>query len=247
MTRKLISIFCLLVLFGFGLLVEVCVAESDQAVRELGRIHYLRARYFYRQREYDQAAREFRKVLKILPQHQGARWYLKYIKQELAGRGEALGARSKKPARRKDRKGYKPALEKYAEETSLRVEKAQRRLLEKEKSRLLREKKSLETKVGEYKQQLEKQKRQSQEEEKRLKAQAKEKERQRQKQEAEAKRLAAETKRLEAKALRSEEKANIRVEKAKRRAEKAQRREKDPAIRFPPAAPTPHPQPAPRL
>ncbi|MFC1631333.1 tetratricopeptide repeat protein, partial [Candidatus Omnitrophota bacterium] len=60
---------------------------TPENIRELARIHYSRAREFYRRGEYTQARREFSEVLKYDPRHQGAQWYLEAIQQEIAKHG----------------------------------------------------------------------------------------------------------------------------------------------------------------
>ncbi len=59
------------------------VVQAEGSLRELARNHYLRARGYYRQGEYSRAQQELQEVLKLEPEHQGARWYLKSVEKEL--------------------------------------------------------------------------------------------------------------------------------------------------------------------
>jgi len=57
--------------------------KYPQSIRESTGIHYARARNYYRKGEYSKAKAEFQQVLKLAPEHQGARRYLKNVEKEL--------------------------------------------------------------------------------------------------------------------------------------------------------------------
>ena len=62
-----------------------CFAQeySQESAKEIARVHYNRAREFYRQGEYSKARHEFREVLNLDLGHQGARWYLQLVEKLL--------------------------------------------------------------------------------------------------------------------------------------------------------------------
>ncbi|UCB56799.1 MAG: tetratricopeptide repeat protein [Candidatus Omnitrophota bacterium] len=83
-------------------------AEEDkyaQVMREMAKIHYTRARSYYRNAEYIKAKIELREVLRLAPGHQGALWYLDCVERALDSQKEACGSRQAKLAKleREDR------------------------------------------------------------------------------------------------------------------------------------------------
>ena len=100
---KRIIIYSFVFMAAFALPAKGLRAEYPQGItRELAGIHYNRAREHYRRGEYFKAESAFEKVLKLIPNHQGAQWYLKDVKKRirtygktLRGRREAIEERAK--------------------------------------------------------------------------------------------------------------------------------------------------------
>ena len=115
---------------------------SPEMIRELARVHYARARGYYRRGEYSKAKAEFEEVLKLEPKHQGAQWYLKCAEGELDKYEKTFSGRLEKLKERKKAENLNNALdsiEKRSPEGQLRVERAGRRELEKEEAKLLKQ------------------------------------------------------------------------------------------------------------
>ncbi|MFH1045625.1 MAG: tetratricopeptide repeat protein [Candidatus Omnitrophota bacterium] len=81
----------IIIIVGFISLIDMLLpaislgAENVQkTTRELANIHYDRARDYYGDREYAPAKAEFEEVLRLEPDHQGARWYLKLTEKLLS-------------------------------------------------------------------------------------------------------------------------------------------------------------------
>ncbi|MBL7085131.1 MAG: tetratricopeptide repeat protein, partial [Candidatus Omnitrophica bacterium] len=112
---------------------------SPEIIRELARVHYARARGYYRRGEYSKAKAEFEGVLKLEPKHQGAQWYLKCVERELDKYEKTFSGRLEKLKESKKAENLKSALDSIEErspEGQLRVERARRRELEKEEAKL---------------------------------------------------------------------------------------------------------------
>jgi len=96
---KRIIIHCLIFVVILVLPVKGLKSNDDeyfQNIRESAGIHYTRARDYYRKGEYSKARAEFQKVLKLAPEHQGARWYLKSAEKELAKYEKTFRSRREK-------------------------------------------------------------------------------------------------------------------------------------------------------
>jgi outer membrane protein assembly factor BamD (BamD/ComL family) len=168
--KKILKVLLLTTLLGFLFSAEVGAICPDQ---EAARVHYILARQYYRQGEFEQAKEEFEKVLRFMPGHQGAQWYLKSLKKEMAEKKPLPLLRRLKAKDRKKLKGAldsleKPAVEKeklQIEKEKLQIEKEKRRQerarrlrLKKEKAKLLKEKQELEADLEKYRKTLAKQK-----------------------------------------------------------------------------------------
>jgi len=110
-------------------------AVSRESIRELARIHYARARNYYRKGEYSKAKTEFEEVLKLEPEHQGARWYVQFVEKELSESDKSY--RGTKP--RKTAKSTTGTTSRSKSiEKKLSQEKLRRKNLEQEEAKLLR-------------------------------------------------------------------------------------------------------------
>lgn len=122
---------------------------SAEVAQRLLRIHYARARNYYRKGEYKKAKEEFQEVLKFDPEHQGAQWYLGLIERELNKYKRTFFSRELKEKRKKE--NLKATLDSLEQcEDKLCKEKTRLEQLEKEKAKLARQ-------LKEYKRLLKKQ------------------------------------------------------------------------------------------
>lgn len=135
-----IIIYCLIFAVVLALPARDSKGEGEypqRSIQELTGNHYARARNYYHKGEYSKAKVEFQEVLKLAPEHQGARWYLKCAEKELAkyrnrktfwGRREKLKEKGK-PAREKAR--HEQPERQEGKEVRLKAEEKEKEELEK--------------------------------------------------------------------------------------------------------------------
>ncbi|MFH1045626.1 MAG: hypothetical protein V1727_01530, partial [Candidatus Omnitrophota bacterium] len=116
------SIFCTFFILAYA-------EPSSSTSHELAKKHYDTARIHFRRGEYPEAKSELLKVLALEPEHQGAGWYLKLVKKELAKLEKTFIGHSQKiiqdHKKRKEVKEVLDYLDQYAQNAeNLNVEKA---------------------------------------------------------------------------------------------------------------------------
>jgi trichohyalin len=129
---------------------------SPEMVQELAGIYYERARTYYRKGQYLKAKAEFEEVLNFEPGHQGALWYLNFVRKELLkskkyrSKVEKLKKKTKKQQKVKYRAKRPKPEKKSRPEKAAKVKKVKKDLNARRAKQLEKQKKSLEASLKEY-------------------------------------------------------------------------------------------------